>query len=64
MYYGAGKAIGAVRDGIRRRQSNSQVRYRIGKQIEPMYRTYQMALEPELYAQEVTKKYGISKKFS
>lgn len=47
-------------DGIRSRQSNSQIKYRIGKPVEPMEKTYEMALNPELYAYEVAKKYGIN----
>ena len=59
-FYGFDKAVGAVCDGIRSRQSNSQIKYRIGKPVEPMDKTYEMALNPELYAQEVAKKYGIN----
>ena len=39
---------------------NSEVRYRIGQPVKPMEKTYDMALNPELYANEVAKKYGIN----
>ena len=39
---------------------NSEVRYRIGQPVKPMKKTYDMALNPELYANEVAKKYGIN----
>ncbi len=59
-FYGFDKAVGAVYDGIRGRGNNHEVKYRVGKPIEPMDKTYEMALNPELYAYEVAKKYGIN----
>ena len=36
-------------------------RNRIGNPVNPMEKTYEMALNPELYANEVAKKYGITR---
>ena len=43
---------------------NSDARYRYGNAVTPMEKTYEMALNPEMYANEVAKKYGINLKGS
>ncbi len=45
-------------------KSSSNSRNRIGNPVNPMDKTYEMALNPELYANEVAKKYGINLKGS
>lgn len=40
--------------------SNGKVRYREGRTVSPMEKTYMMALSPEYYAEEAAKKYGIN----
>ena len=44
--------------------SSSNERYRIGKIIEPISKTYEMALDPVKYAEAVVKKYNINLKGS
>ena len=41
-------------------ESGSNFRNRIGNPVNPIDKTYEMALNPELYANEVAKKYGIN----
>ena len=45
-------------------KSGSGSRNRIGNPVHPMDKTYEMALNPELYANEVAQKYGINLKGS
>lgn len=42
------------------RGNSSDIRNRIGNPVKTMDKTYEMALDPELYANEVAKKYGIN----
>lgn len=44
--------------------SGSNERYRIGKIVEPISKTYEMALDPVKYAEAVVKKYNINLKGS
>jgi len=41
-------------------KSGSGTRNRIGNPVNPMEKTYEMALNPELHANEVAAKYGIN----
>ena len=56
-FYGAGRAVSALKESIK---GGSATRNRIGNPIEPMEKTYEMALNPELQANEVAAKYGIN----
>ena len=44
--------------------AGSGVRYRVGNPVTPTTKTYEMALNPELYANEIASKYGINMKGS
>ena len=59
-FYGAGKAVEALAGSIRSNKSDVGFRNRIGNAVEPIDKTYEMALNPDLYANEVANKYGIN----
>ena len=61
--FGLGKIVGAVKRGIQGRNT-AGIRNRIGNPVNPMNKSFEMALNPELYANEVAKKYGINLKGS
>ena len=65
--FGAG-ALGSTAEqltgSVRNNKGATDSRNRIGNLVEPMDKTYEMALNPELYANEVADKYGINLKGS
>ncbi|MBD5461990.1 MAG: hypothetical protein HDR24_02850 [Lachnospiraceae bacterium] len=63
-FYGAGKVFQALTGSVRNNKGATDSRNRIGNLVEPMDKTYEMALNPELYANEVADKYGINLKGS
>ena len=63
-FYGAGKGIERLKDGLRPSKGKNAIRYRIGNSVTPMEKSYEMALNPELYANEIADKYGINLKGS
>ena len=63
-FYGAGKGIERLKEGLRPSKGKNAIRYRIGNSVTPMEKSYEMALNPELYANEIADKYGINLKGS
>ena len=51
-FYGAGKAAQALAGSLRSNKSDVGFRNRIGNAVEPMDKTYEMALNPDLYAND------------
>ncbi|KHL91527.1 hypothetical protein QW71_34330 [Paenibacillus sp. IHB B 3415] len=60
----AGKGIGKLLGFGAREATDTEVRYLKGKVVTAMEKTYEMALNPNLYANEIAKKYGINLKGS
>ena len=61
--FGLDKVLGAVKRGIQGRNTEG-IRNKIGNPVNPMDKSFEMALNPKLYANEVAKKYGINLKGS
>ena len=47
-------------EGMQALETAGEVRYRQGEPVEPMEMTYEFRLNPQMYAYEVAKKYGIN----